>query len=113
MLKYSNMNTRSYTSKCQLPASFRKIKKISALLKKLVDQNRLKIFCILASKSHCVCELEKDLTLSQSLVSHHLRDLKDLGLVKSKKKGVRVYYSLTKNGEFLADLIFEILKFDF
>jgi len=107
------MNVRSYTSKCQLPASFRKIKKISALLKKLVDQNRLKIFCILAGKSHCVCELEKDLTLSQSLVSHHLRDLKDLGLVESKKKGVRVYYSLTKNGEFLADLIFEILKFDF
>jgi len=39
-----------------------------------------------------------------------LRDLKDLGLVKSKKKGARVYYFLTKNGEFLADLIFKILR---
>jgi len=104
------MNMRSCSCGCQSPAGFRKIKKISALLKKLVEENRLKIFCILATKSHCVCQLEKDLALSQSLVSHHLRDLKDLGLVKSKKKGVRVYYSLTKNGEFLADLIFRILK---
>jgi len=104
------MNMRSCNCGCESPAGFRKIKKISALLKKLVEENRLKIFCILATKSHCVCQLEKDLALSQSLVSHHLRDLKDLGLVKSKKKGVRVYYSLTKNGEFLADLIFRILK---
>jgi DNA-binding transcriptional ArsR family regulator len=100
----------SYSYGCQLPEGFRKIKKISGLLKKLVEENRLKIFCILARQPHCVCELEKDLALSQSLASHHLRDLKDLGLVKSKKKGVRVYYSLTKNGEFLADLIFKILK---
>jgi len=104
------MNMSSYICGCQSQGGFRKIQKISALLKKLVEENRLKIFCILARKSHCVCELEKDLLLSQSLVSHHLRDLKDLGLVKSKKKGVKVYYSLTKNGEFLADLIFKILR---
>jgi len=107
-VKYMNMRSCSYG--CKSPKDFRKIKKISALLKKLVEENRLKIFCILAKKSHCVCELEKDLVLSQSLVSHHLRDLRNLGLVKSKKKGVRVYYSLTKNGEFLANLIFKILR---
>lgn len=48
------------------------------------------------------------LQLSQSLVSHHLRDLKDNDLVKSDKRGLKVYYSLTKKAEKVINLIFKI-----
>lgn len=36
--------------------------------------------------------------VSQSLLSHHLADLRDAGLVESEKRGLRVYYRLTKLG---------------
>lgn len=104
------MGSYSCNCGCRSKAGLKKIEKISELLKKLAEENRLKIFCLLAKQSHCVCNLQADLNLSQSLVSHHLRDLKDLGLVKSKKQGVKVFYSLTKKGEFFADLIFKIIK---
>ena len=42
------------------------------------------------------------INLSQSLISHHLKDLKDAGVVMDKKRGLRVYYSLTAKGEHIA-----------
>lgn len=106
------MNMRSYSCRCGCGSGkgLKKIEKISQILGKLVKENRLKIFCLLAKKNHCVCSLQEDLGLSQSLVSHHLADLKKLGLVKRKKKGVKVFYSLTKKGESLAEIIFKILN---
>ena len=46
--------------------------------------------------------------LSQSLISHHLKDLKDAGIVTDKKKGLRVYYSLTKMGKHIINLLFKL-----
>ncbi len=48
------------------------------------------------------------LNMSQSLVSHHLRDLNDAGIVQPKKVGVKVFYSLTPYGRTLAKAIFKI-----
>jgi len=76
-------------------------KKVNGELKKLVDflkviseENRLKILCILEKGELCVCDIWKHLNLPQNLVSHHLRVLKDFGLVGSKKDGTKVIYSL-------------------
>ena len=76
-------------------------KKISNELKKTVDflkiiseENRMRILCILKSGPKCVCEIWPNLDLSQNLTSHHLRVLKELGLVKSKKQGLKVFYEL-------------------
>ena len=46
--------------------------------------------------------------LSQSLISHHLKDLKEAGIVQNEKKGLRVYYSLTKKGEHIINSLFNL-----
>jgi DNA-binding transcriptional ArsR family regulator len=46
--------------------------------------------------------------LSQSLISHHLKDLKETGIVVDEKKGLRVYYSLTKKGKRIISSLFKL-----
>jgi len=46
--------------------------------------------------------------LSQSLISHHLKDLKEMGVVSDEKRGLRVYYSLTQKGVKITNLLFSI-----
>lgn len=65
-------------------------------LKVISEANRLKILCILQEQELCVCDIWLHLQLPQNLVSHHLKVLKDLKLVKSKKEGTKVIYSLNK-----------------
>jgi len=70
-------------------------------LKLLGEPNRLRVMCVLNNNSeHCVCEFEDHMPdVSQSLLSHHLADLKEGGLVISEKRGQRVYYQLTPYGK--------------
>ncbi len=65
----------------------------------MAEENRLKIFCLLEKGRCCVCEMHKPLGMSQSLLSHHLADLKEAGLLEDRKRGREVHYSLTKKGE--------------
>jgi ArsR family transcriptional regulator len=60
----------------------------------LGEVNRLKILLILGENERCVCELGEVLSMSAPAISHHLRRLKDLGLVKSRRAGKYVYYGL-------------------
>lgn len=46
--------------------------------------------------------------LSQSLISHHLKDLKDAGIVTDEKRGLYVYYSLTKQGKNITTTLFHL-----
>lgn len=95
------MNMRSY--KCCNPpvATASSIDNRAKLLKLLGEPNRLRIMCVLNNGSeHCVCEFDDHMPdVSQSLLSHHLADLKEAGLVVSEKRGQRVYYQLTPYGE--------------
>jgi len=50
----------------------------------------------------------KHVSLSQSLISHHLKDLKEAGIVIDEKRGLYVYYSLTKKGERIINSIFSL-----
>jgi DNA-binding transcriptional ArsR family regulator len=50
----------------------------------------------------------KHVNLSQSLISHHLKDLKEAGIVDDEKRGLRVYYSLTDKGKHITNLLFGI-----
>lgn len=65
-------------------------------LKIISEENRLKIVCILYYGEKCVCEIWQYLKLPQNLVSHHLKILKDFGLISSKKEGLKVFYKLNK-----------------
>jgi len=74
------------------------IHNLPPLLKLIGDPSRLTLLTVLASNSYCVTDLISKTGLSQSLISHHLRDLKDGGLVESEKNGRWVYYHLTPKG---------------
>ncbi len=78
------------------------------LLKVIAEENRLKILCILKKDEHCVCQIIEYLDLSQSLVSHHLKCLKDASLIQDSKRGLWVYYSLTEKGKKIFRLISKI-----
>ncbi|MCX6737477.1 MAG: metalloregulator ArsR/SmtB family transcription factor, partial [Candidatus Parcubacteria bacterium] len=56
----------------------KEIAKGAQLLKAVADENRLQILQMLQSGEKCVCEIWKHLGLSQNLISHHLKVLKDL-----------------------------------
>jgi len=60
------------------------------------EPNRLKILCLLKSGEKCVCEIWESLGVAQNLVSHHLKTLKEAGLIISKQKGRKVIYSSNK-----------------
>jgi ArsR family transcriptional regulator len=60
------------------------------------DKCRLHILYLLKKKELCVCEIWKALSYPQNLTSHHLKVLKDFGLISSKKDGLKVFYKLNK-----------------
>jgi ArsR family transcriptional regulator len=66
------------------------------LLKALADETRLEIVGLLAAKRRelCVCEIESHFELSQPTVSHHLRILREAGVVSSERRGTWAYYAL-------------------
>jgi ArsR family transcriptional regulator len=66
--------------------------KTAEFLKIIADENRLKILCILQNGQKCVCDIWQCLNLPQNLTSHHLKVLKDFGLLFSKKQGLKVFY---------------------
>jgi len=86
------------TNKCCQKNSreLKEILKLKEFLKIISDTNRLRILCLLAQKELCVCEIFEALKLSQNLVSHHLAKLKCLSLVKERKEGTFIIYSINR-----------------
>ncbi|WP_017304801.1 ArsR/SmtB family transcription factor [Spirulina subsalsa] len=60
----------------------------------LGDPNRLRILSLLAQEELCVCDLAIALTMSESAVSHQLRTLRAIRLVRYEKRGRKVFYRL-------------------
>lgn len=58
------------------------------------DVTRIKILCILLQSEMCVCDLAQALNMTQSAISHQLRMLKQMKLVKNRREGKTVFYSL-------------------
>ncbi len=104
------MNMSSYSC-CELSSKeARQVGSLSSILKLVSEESRLKLICILRQGEHCVCELMEHVEMSQSLISHHLKDLKDAGVLADEKRGLRVYYSLTDKGRQITNLLFQIPK---
>jgi ArsR family transcriptional regulator len=95
---------------CCSPSSkeSKQVSKLSTLLKLICEETRLELLCILRQGKHCVCELMEHVDLSQSLISHHLKDLKDAGVVSYEKRGLKVFYFLTDKGKHVTDILFRI-----
>lgn len=67
---------------------------LAELFKVFGDTTRIKIICALYESEMCVCDLAALLNMTQSAISHQLRTLKATRLVKFKRVGKVVYYSL-------------------
>ncbi len=75
------------------------LEKATEFLKILSEPNRLKVLCFLREKDRCVCDIWKALGIQQNLASHHLKVLKDFGLIDSrqdKDEGRKIIYSSDK-----------------
>jgi len=75
--------------------------------KALSDTNRLRILLMLKKRSMCVCEIDEILEIALSTISTHLKQLKNQGLISSRKNGRWVVYSLSDDkalNELLTDV---------
>lgn len=66
---------------------------VSQIFKVLSEPSRIRILNILCQKEYSVNHIAETLDLNQSAVSHQLRLLKNLRLVKSRRDGTTIYYS--------------------
>jgi ArsR family transcriptional regulator len=64
----------------------------------LSDETRLQLLERLRDGEQCVCDLTEELDTRQSLLSFHLRTLKDAGLVTDRRDGRWVYYAINHDG---------------
>lgn len=67
--------------------------RVSEIFKALSDPTRIRILHLLFESEYSVNEIAKNLDLKQSTVSHQLRLLKNIRLVKNRREGTTIYYS--------------------
>ena len=72
----------------------KEITDLTNIFKALSDGTRSRIIYILSQSPLCVCDISTILDMTQSSISHHLRVLRDTKLVKFKREGKLVVYSL-------------------
>lgn len=70
------------------------IESLSNMFKLFADNTRLRIICSILNTELCVCDLCELLELNQSTVSHQLQILRNAKLVKYRREGKQIYYSL-------------------
>lgn len=67
---------------------------LAELFKVFGDSTRIRILYVLFEEELCVCDIAQTLSMTQSAISHQLRILKQSGLVKNRREGKQVFYSL-------------------
>lgn len=81
--------------------------KVASFFKVLGDETRVKILYALYGREMCVSDISELLDISQSAVSHQLKQLKLEGHVKSRRDGKNMFYSL--DDEHVVDIIHQTL----
>ena len=69
-------------------------KHLATFFKLIGDETRLRILFVLDKKETCVCDIANILSMSKSSISHQLAILRNNNIVKCRKEGKEVYYSL-------------------
>jgi len=70
------------------------LEQIAELFKGFADPTRVRILTLLQQQERCVTDIAEALELSQSAVSHQLRILKQMHLIKFRREGKNLWYSL-------------------
>lgn len=80
-----------------------------SLFKAIADQTRLNIVDLLACGEMCACQLLDNFKITQPTLSYHMRILCDSGIVKGRRDGAWMYYSINDVAiENLSEFLFEI-----
>jgi ArsR family transcriptional regulator len=80
------------------------------LFSALSDETRLRIIVLLSEKELCVCQIEAALGLPQAKVSRHLTVLRYASLVKDRRDGLWIYYSLAEPKNEIEKNLFECFR---
>ncbi|HIH74536.1 MAG TPA: helix-turn-helix transcriptional regulator [Methanosarcina sp.] len=84
------------------------VTRMSAVFQALQSDTRLRILFLLREKEMCVCELEQALNVTQSAVSHGLRTLRQLDLVRVRREGkFTIYYIADEHVRTLIEMCLE------
>ena len=67
---------------------------LADIFKALGDETRLTIVQLLVGRELCVCDILDSFVMSQPAISHHLKILRQAGVVRDKREGKCIYYSL-------------------
>ncbi len=87
------------------------LRKLQAVFQTLADYNRLNMIKSIGDKECAVGEIVRITGLSQPLVSHHLRTLKENGFLETKRKGPFIFYFLRdKQILYALDIFLEIFR---
>jgi DNA-binding transcriptional ArsR family regulator len=71
--------------------------RLARCLKAVCDPNRIQILSILVEGEYCVSDLVERLRIDQPKVSHHLAILRDAGIIRSRREGRHINYSIWPN----------------
>jgi ArsR family transcriptional regulator len=85
--------------------SSKKLERLAAVAKALADPNRIEILRLIARQASpvCACDIVARFELSQPTISHHLKVMKEAGLLKSGRQGLWVFYSVDPAGAGLVE----------
>ena len=86
------------------------LKKSATLFHALSDETRLALFERLREGEQCVCELMDTMKAAQSRLSFHLKVLKDAGLIRDRREGRWMYYSIDPDAIEELEMVVDTLK---
>lgn len=92
--EYMHVNSDLVNSVREKMPDNEKLYDLAELFKVFGEPSRIRILYVLLESEMCVCDIAQLLNMSQSAVSHQLRILKQSRLVKFRKEGTTVFYSL-------------------
>ncbi len=73
-------------------------KQTADMFKAFCDENRVRILRLLQGGEKCACVLLEDLHITQPTLSHHMKILCDAGIVRGRKEGKWMHYSISQEG---------------
>lgn len=85
---------------------------VARILAQMVDGTRMRIFWLLCHYEGCVTNISAIMNMSSPAVSHHLRSLKEAGLIENRRVGKEVYYKAVDSNEvrYLHHMIEELME---
>ena len=86
------------------------VRQYTDLFKALSDETRLRIVVLLYKQELCVCQIEAALGISQTKASRHLAILRHAGLLKAKRNGLWIYYTLEEPRNKVEENLFKNLR---